>query len=407
MSTTSPTTSTTTQSGGAGQVSDLLAGFAAQAGKLPAEPTPDAKVASAYALGSAVADALTWCEHGTSVHLTLVPDLNEGVGRWNLLINQITVRCYQMHAYLKDNDPPLDLSVEHNACDALHLAPATSPPDVNAAVKGKDEAVNSLHEGIVEVLWSTESALGKAYQLGRAMEAMCATPTVDRSIPVKDSVNTHADAVHKLLTTLASKLPSNAAHATDNSLRLWSASLSAGGVETPEDLLQQGWRWHEVLAGEVSGKDGLGLTDYIGAADSVAGKLRQIAGQTARRFAWLLAIAVLVAVAGVALIILDTKGTVGAGIAAVLAAFGVTWKGIGEFFGRAAAKAEDQLWAAEIDWAIAYRFTVLRHPPTDAQLSRRSSLLADDRPTKEHLVRYKQWKAAWPDINLVAPQAGN
>ena len=402
MSTTSsPTSSTTaTQTNVAGQVSDVLAAFAAQAGKLPAGPTPDVNVACTYALGWAIGDALIWCEHGNSLHVRAVPDLDDGVGRWNLLIGEITFHCDQLHTHLKDNDPPLDLSVELKACDALHLDAATPLAGVSAAVQDKYDAVKKLHAGIVEVLWSTESALGKAYQLGRAMEVMCATPTADGTNTVKDSVKTNADTVHKLFTTLASKLPSNAAHATDNSLRLWSASLSAGGVESPKDLLDQGWRWREVLAGEVAGKDGLRLSDYIGAADGVARKLQQVAGQAARQFAWLLVIALLVAVAGVVLIFLDTKGTVGAGIVAVLAAFGVTWKGIGEFFGRAAAKGEDQLWAAEVDWAIAYRFTVLRHPPTDAQLSRRSNLLANDRSTKEHLARYKQWKANWPDVTF-------
>jgi hypothetical protein len=33
----------------------------------------------------------------------------------------------------------------------------------------------------------------------------------------------------------------------------------------------------------------------------------------------------------------------------VIAAFGLTWKGIGEFFGRVAAKGEAELWDAEID----------------------------------------------------------
>jgi hypothetical protein len=66
--------------------------------------------------------------------------------------------------------------------------------------------------------------------------------------------------------------------------------------------------------------------------------------------------------------------SVGAGITAVLASFGVTWKAIGEFFGRAAATGEAQLWDAELDWAIAYRFTVLR----DAN----------------------QLKTKWPDVDL-------
>jgi len=212
------------------------------------------------------------------------------------------------------------------------------------------------------------------------------------------SVKIHDTEVHRLLTALASKLPANAAHATDNSLRLWSASLSAGGEESPEDLLRQGRRWHDVLAGDVSGKDGLRLTDYVAAADSVAGKLWQTAQQVVARFKVWLIVAFLIAAGGIVLIFVGTRGTIGAGITAVLAAFGLTWKGIGEFFGRAAAKGEEQLWDAEIDWAIAYRFTVLQNTPADNQLKPRSKELSIDQPTKEHLRRYKQWKKNWPDV---------
>jgi len=49
---------------------------------------------------------------------------------------------------------------------------------------------------------------------------------------------------------------------------------------------------------------------------------------------------------------------------------------------RAAAKGEEQLWDAEIDWAIVYRFTVLQNPPADNQLKPRSKALAIDQPTK-------------------------
>src|SRR5690349_21467104 len=126
--------------------------------------------------------------------------------------------------------------------------------------------------------------------------------------------NAHNADVHRLLMALASRLPANAAHATDNSLRLWSASLSAGGEESPQDLLRQGWRWHDVLAGDLSGKDGLRLTDYVAAADSVAGKLGQTARQIAARFAVWLIVAFLIAAGGIALIVVGTKGTIGAGI---------------------------------------------------------------------------------------------
>jgi len=230
------------------------------------------------------------------------------------------------------------------------------------------------------------------------MEQMCATPVADKTTTVSASVKGQAAEVHRLLTALASRLPANAAHATDNSLRLWSASLSAGGEETPGDLLRQGRRWHDVLAGEVSGKDGLRLTDYVAAADSVAGKLWQTARQVVARFKVWLIVAVLVVAAGIVLIVIGTRGTIGAGITALLATFGLTWKGIGDFFGRAAANAEGQLWDAEIDWAIAYRFTILRNPPADNQLKPRSATPAIDPPTKEHLRRYKQWKKNWPDV---------
>ena len=120
----------------------------------------------------------------------------------------------------------------------------------------------------------------------------------------------------------------------------------------PRGLAPPGAALHDVLAGDVSGKDGLRLTDYVAAADSVAGKLWQTAQQVVARFkAWLI-VAFLIAAGGIVFIFVGTKGTIGAGITAVLAAFGLTWKGIGEFFGRAAAKGEEQLWDAEIDWAI-------------------------------------------------------
>ncbi len=393
MSTTAPG-----KSNGAGKVSDLFAELATQALKLPAVPVSDANVANAYALGWSVGDALTWCERQTSAHLTEVDGVDPGPPRWNLLIDQIVFQCAQLHAHLANNSPPLDLSVAQTGCSDLPLD-SNSAADVNAAVTGKSDAVTRLNASIVEVLWATERELAKAYQLGREMQDMCAGP-IAGAATVVDSVANHADNVHKLLITLASKLPPNAAHATDNSLRLWAASLHAGGQEDPKGLLTQGWHWHTVLSGEVAGKDGLRLSDYIAAAEGLSQQLRQIAGQAARRFWWLIAIALVVAGIGVYLIILDTKGSVGAGITAVLASFGVTWKAVGEFFGRAAATGEAQLWDAELDWAIAYRFTVLRNPPKASQLRPWSKLLSDDRSTKAHLVRYNQLKAKWPDVDL-------
>jgi hypothetical protein len=381
---------------GPGTISDALTAFETQAAKLPAEPAPDANVAVAYALGWAVGDALTCTKYQVFDHLVKVPPLDAPADQWNLLVHQIVSRCTDLNNHLKSAKADRNLSAQLKTAADLLLDPP--PADVKAAVAAKSETAMALHTGILAVLWSVASPLAKSYQLGHEMEQMCAIPLAEPSATVSASVKAHNAELHRLLTALASKLPAHAAHATDNSLRLWSASLGAGGEESAGDLLGQGRRWHDVLAGEVLGKDGLRLTDYVAAADSVAGKLWQTARQVAARFKVWLIVAVVLVLIGIGLIIWGARGALGAGIATLLATFGLTWKGIGQFFGRVAARGEEELWEAEIDWAIAYRFTVLRHPPADNQLKPRSKALNIDQPTKEHLRRYSQWKKNWPDV---------
>ena len=392
---------TAAKANGAGTPSDALAAFAAQAVKIRAGPTPDANVAVAYALGWAVGDALISTECGNTGHLEYleqVPDeLRHGSTLWEILINQITSRCKKLNAHLKDAGAAPDLSDPLKISEGLHLG-ASDPDDGDGAVGGKSTSVRELHTGILEVLWSVEPPLGRAYLLGHEMEQMCATPTA-KGTGVTVSFDTHFGSIHRLLLALASKLPPNAAHATNNSLRLWQASLSAECVQDPKDLLKQGWYWREVLAGDVAGKDGLRLGDYIAAADSVTDKLWKTARQVARRFAVWLIVALVVAVGGIVLIAVGTRGAVGAGIASLVAAFGLTWKGIGEFFGRVAAAGEAQLWDAELDWAIAHRFTVLTNYPDKQQL-KKADALKNDQPMKEHMRRHQQWKGEWPDVRL-------
>jgi hypothetical protein len=390
------TDDTKATSNGPGTISDALTAFEAQAVTLPAGPGPDPYVAVAYTLGWAIGDAVICAQYQVFEHLVKVPEFDAPADQWNLLVNQIISRCDQLNDHLRCIHSVFDLSAESATAASLSLGSA--PADVRTAIGQTSATLMELHKGFLTVLWSVASPLAKSYQLGYDMEQMCVTAVADPATKVSASVKAHEVEVHQFLTALASKFPPNAAHATDNSLRLWSASLSAGGEESPADLLHQGRRWHDVLAGEVSGRDGLRLTDYVAAADSVAGKLRQTARQVAARFkGWLVVIA-LVAAGGIALIVIGTRGTIGAGITAVLATFGLTWKGIGEFFGRASAHAEQQLWDAEIDWAIAYRFTILRHPPADNLLKPRSKAVSIDQPTKEHLRRYNQWKQSWPDV---------
>ena len=357
----------------------------------PTAPTPS--VAIAYALGWAVGDALTCAKYKVFEHMVKVPDLDTPYHQWNLLVNQIISHCSRINKYLKSAKADFDFSAQMEIAASLLLG--SHPGGVKTAVGAKHVTVAELHTGILTVLWSVDSPLARSYLLGHEMEQMCATPTVEQSTTVSTSVWAHNIEVHQLLTVLASKLPANAAHAVGYSLRLWSASLSAGGEESPGDLLRQGRRWHEALAGDVWGRDLLGPDDYVAVADGMTGRLWQTARQVAARFKVLLVGATLT---GIGLLIWGTKGALGVGIATLLATFGLTWRVIGVFFGRVGARGEQQLWDTQIEWAIAYRFTVLRHPPSDRVLKPRSKQLAIDQPTKEHLRRYRQWKTNWPDV---------
>lgn len=387
---------------GPGLPADVLEGFIATAATLAAAPvTADPNVSAAVALGWLVGDTITWTTYSSSSHVAEVPELSSTASRWTVLIDQITARCQQLHTHLINAGSELDLSAQLQSCAALKLDSAGADPTsaTDEAIADKRSAVEQLHQSLVEVLWSTEPGLGKGYVLGHRIEQMCAEPTAAPNADPRQSVTEHAPDVHDGLLKLASKLPSNSAHAVDNSLRLWWASLDAGGRETAADLLQQGWRWREVLAGEVAAKDGLLLSDYVGAAGGVTRQLRDLAKHAVKTFAiWLILALALIGV-GIYLLAIDKSGSVGAGVVTVVTALGLTWKGIGEFFGRAAANGEARLWDAELDWAIAYRLTALRNPPSAWQLSRWSNELSCDLPTKRHLRRYKEWKGRWPDVD--------
>jgi hypothetical protein len=170
----------TEKANGAGTLTDALTAFAAQAVKIPAGPAPDANAAVAYALGWTVGEALTWAEFRDTRHLEEAPPgLRDPAERWKLLINQITFRCGQLHAHLKDAGAGIDLNDQLQDSVDLHRDPPRPRQDDAQAAEGKLEPVSKLHIGILETLWSVEQPLGKAYLLGYEMEQMCATPAVN------------------------------------------------------------------------------------------------------------------------------------------------------------------------------------------------------------------------------------
>src|SRR5262249_39569365 len=120
---------------GPGTFSDALAAFEAQASKLPAEPTPDANVAVAYALGWAVGNALTCAKYQVFDHLVQVPLLDAPAEQWKLQVHQILSRCAHLNNHLESLKADLDLSTElKNAAGLLLDAP---PSNVGEAVGAK------------------------------------------------------------------------------------------------------------------------------------------------------------------------------------------------------------------------------------------------------------------------------
>ena len=165
-----PTGDTKATTNGPGTISEALTAFEAQAEKLPTGPAPDPNVAVAYALGWAVADALTCAKYQVFEHLVKVPGLDAPSDQWNLLVNQIISQCGHLNNHLKSTQADFDLSAQLKICANLPLG---SPPgDIKTAVSAKNATAMELNTGILTVLWSVSSPLAKSYQLGYETEQM-------------------------------------------------------------------------------------------------------------------------------------------------------------------------------------------------------------------------------------------
>jgi hypothetical protein len=277
-------------------------------------------------------------------------------------------------------------------------------------------AVESIGASMLKDLYIADSVLGKAFRLGLELHEMCATPTTAGEAAA--ALAAREEGVRRLLANLASKLPANAGHTVLNSVSLWNdqipkpASPPSGAATLPsasppgatapapdhvsDCFRRQGFVWYSVLAGEVAAKDLLRLSDYVGTAEQMLVRLREVAW---RSFQWRLApwvvlgIVVVLTAVGLALILgVSGAGGVTAGAASLIAAFGLTWKGIGEFFGRAAAKAEQALWDAQVDWTLAYRCTLMLDPPPARETVRENR-------TADHVKTWKRWQQQWPDLS--------
>jgi hypothetical protein len=85
---------------------------------------------------------------------------------------------------------------------------------------------------------------------------------------------------------------------------------------------------------------------------------------------YLLAVVGLVVLGVVGIVVWQHTAGSAAGIASILTALGLTWKGLGGSLGRAVARVEQPAWDAQVDRAIAY---AISRPLPDALIERAPS----------------------------------
>jgi hypothetical protein len=119
--------------------------------------------------------------------------------------------------------------------------------------------------------------------------------------------------------------------------------------------------WYRIATGQKRATELLEPDNYLDAARRMAGRLSKAAGQTIMRSrALVIAILALLVVAGLLLANAGSSNSHGAaGLTGLLAALGLTWKGIGGMIGKLADQLEIPLWNAEIDGAVTDAITML------------------------------------------------
>jgi hypothetical protein len=233
----------------------------------------------------------------------------------------------------------------------------------------RDAAVEAFHIELLAALTAADFRLGKGYGLGRALADVTRNASNWRSELSERRVATLA----AWLRDLSTALPPHAAHVVASSVEEWGRWARAPSGDAAREsldvaLLQaQGRLWRSLISGEKRGTEMLEMRDYVSAGECVLKSTARLAKPVLRHHAPLLITAVLLFVAGIAVMLIadDAAGIVsGAGV--ILTAVGIGWKGLGTAAGKALAKLETPLWESALDVSIRDRITpqhILDHVP--------------------------------------------
>lgn len=262
----------------------------------------------------------------------------------------------------------------------LAAAAGFTPGDQPAAIR---QTVLHWHVQILDVLTAADATIGKAYGLGRALADLTLRPTAPTKAAFQADFSGRVETIKSWLSDLTSVLPEHAGVAVRASLDYWTRWLEDTKADDPiwsqppewrdplhpsatislvtEVLYKQGNLWRAVLTGEKQAVDLLSADEYVNASEALIQRL----GMIGRRF-WaqyrlgisLAVIALGAVVAGLLLLSSGAAGGLGA-LGAILAATGITWKGLSSTLGTALRKAEPALWGAQLDLVATVAITIL------------------------------------------------
>jgi hypothetical protein len=240
-------------------------------------------------------------------------------------------------------------------------------------------AVYDLHLELLRALQAADPNLGAAYRLGKALADTCLAPDDGPSLQEEFDRN-RLNNLQEWLADLSSALPPHAARSVAISLEMWQQTIPQPGTaswEVPEGTLsalhRQGKVWRALLTGEKRAEQMLTPPALISAGAELLGQTRRLAAQVVSRYRSAIAATVVLLVMAV-LVVVFVKSAARAFTALVplVAALGLTTRGLIAALRSAAAKVEQPLWEAELDTAVAEVIT-LGPAQTDTTTARQTA----------------------------------
>lgn len=237
-------------------------------------------------------------------------------------------------------------------------------------------AVEALHQKLLATLTAADFRLGKGYGLGRALADTCRKPT--DAAGIKEELNRFRIAqLLAWLDELTTVFPPHSAHSVHASLGQWRdwAAVNQLPVDATKIIKRQGELWRALLSGEKRGVEMLEMRNYVQAAGMVAGQMSSIIWRVLLHFWWLVLIVAGLVAGSVVLFIAGGSSHIVAGAGTLLAALGLSWKGVGGALGKLAGKLEEPVWSAVLDTAVADAITL--KPGNKADVLGRTTLASD------------------------------